>query len=115
MKGALQNNLRRAFYPRTKAACDVYTENESRKEGGELYALWLVPFFGTLCSGIGVRNPDIRYFSGRCAPVSCGISAHWLRLCLYAQVGKEIGMKIVIVKSPKFLKGILRMLFGIRE
>ena len=104
-----------SVYLRTKAACGVYTESESKKEGGERYALWLVSVSRTVRVGIGVWNSDIRDFSGRCAPVSGGIFAHWLRLCLYAQVGKEIGMKIVIVKSPKFLKGILRMLFGIRE
>ena len=43
------------------------------------------------------------------------LMAHWLRLCLYAQIGKEDTMKIVVVKSPKFLKGILRMIFGMKE
>ena len=86
-----------------------------RKEGGELYALRLVSVSWCVRFGTWVRNPDICHISGGRAPLPCGISADWLRLCLYAQVGKENGMKIVIVKSPKFLKGILRMLFGIRE
>ena len=86
-----------------------------RKEGGELYALRLVSVSRYVCLGAWVRYPDICHISGGRAPLPCGISADRLRLCLYAQVGKEIAMKIVIVKSPKFLKGILRMLFGIRE
>ena len=99
----------------TNPLVGVYTDNESRRERGEVYALRLVPFFWLVRTGIGVRYPDISDLSGGCAPVPCGVSADWLRLCLPAQVGKENGMKIVIVKSPKFLKGILRMLFGIRE
>ena len=85
------------------------------EEGGELYALRLVPFDRRMRIGAWVRDFNICHFSGRRTPLSCGISAHWLRVCLSAQVGKGIGMKIIIVKSPKILKGILRMLFGIRE
>ena len=80
-----------------------------------MYALRLVPFLWVVRAGIGVRHPNISYLSGGGAPVPCGVSADRLWLCLSAQVGKEIYMKIVIVKSPKFLKGILRMLFGIKE
>lgn len=65
--------------------------------------------------GTGSGNFDRCDFPCGGAPVPCGVFAHWLRLCLYAQVRKEVSMKIVIVKSPKFLAGILRMLFGIRE
>ena len=80
-----------------------------------MYALRLVPFLWFVRTGIGVRHPDISYLSGGGAPVPCGVSADRLRLRLSVQIGKEFRMKIVIVKSPKFLKGILRMLFGIRE
>ena len=86
-----------------------------RKEEGGLYALRLESFSGFVRVCAGMRYPDFRNFSGRCTPVSCGVFADWLRLCLPAQVGREDSMKIVVVKSPKFLKGILRMLFGIRE
>ncbi len=85
------------------------------RERGDLYALRMEPFYRSVCSGAGLWHSDLRHLSGGSAPVPCGISADWLRLCVYAQVGKENGMKIVVVKSPKFLKGILRMLFGIRE
>ena len=70
---------------------------------------------GPLRDSSGDRYSDCRYLSGGSAPVPCGISADRLRLCLSAQVGKEVPMKIVVVKSPRFLNGILRKLFGIKE
>ena len=85
------------------------------REGGGLYALRMVSFHWAVRLGAGLWYSDLCHLSGGGAPVPCGIFAHRLRLCVYAQVGKENGMKIVVVKSPKFLKGILRMLFGIRE
>lgn len=85
------------------------------KEGGELYALWMVSLYWPVRLGAGMRYFDLCHLSGGGAPVPCGIFADWLWLRVYAQVGKEKRMKIVVVKSPKFLKGILRMLFGIRE
>ena len=75
----------------------------------------MVSVSGALRIGAGGRDPYCRDFSRGCALVPCGLFAHWLRLCLYAQIGKEDTMKIVVVKSPKFLKGILRMIFGMKE
>ena len=85
----------------------------NERSGG--YALGMVSFSGgvRLCSG--GRDPYCGDFSRGGAPVPCGISAHWLRLCLPAQVGKEVSMKIVVIKSPKLLAGLLRRLLGIRE
>ena len=85
------------------------------KEGGESYALRMVSFYWPVRFGAGMWYFDLSHLSGGSAPVPCGIFADWLWLRVYAQVGKEKRMKIVVVKSPKFLKGILRMLFGIRE
>ena len=75
----------------------------------------MVPFSGIVCVRVGSRDIDCGNFSGGSTPVSRCIFAHWLRMCLYAQVGKEDIMKIVVVKSPKFLIGILRLLFGMKE
>ena len=75
----------------------------------------MVSLYRSVRLGAGLRYSDLRHLPGGSAPVPCGVSAHWLWLCVHAQVGKENGMKIVVVRSPKFLKGILRMLFGIRE
>jgi len=39
-----------------------------------------------------------------------------VRLRLYAQIDwKEAPMKIVVVKSPKLFRGILRKIFGMKE
>lgn len=84
-------------------------------ERSEGYAGRMVPLSGTVWICVGSGDLDRGNFPGGSAPVSCCIFAHWLRLCLYAQVGKEDIMKIVVVKSPKFLAGLLRMLFGMKE
>ena len=75
----------------------------------------MVPFSWTVCVCVGSRDFDCGNLPGWGALVPGCIFAHWLRLCLYAQIGKEDTMKIVVVKSPKFLKGILRMIFGMKE
>lgn len=75
----------------------------------------MVPFPWAMCVCVGSGDLDRGNFPGGGAPVSCCIFAHWLRLYLYAQVGKEDIMKIVVVKSPKFLAGLLRLLFGMKE
>ena len=72
------------FFLCTKTLATVYTDNESWKERGEVYALRLVPFLWALRTGIGVRHPDISYLSGGGAPVPCGVSADRLRLRLSA-------------------------------
>ena len=86
-----------------------------RNERSVGYALGMVSLYGSVRLCVGCGDPHCRNFSGGGAPVSCGVSADWLRLCLSATVGKEGSMKIVVVKSPKLLAGILRRLFGIRE
>ena len=75
----------------------------------------MVPAHGTMRAGAGTGYSDCCGLSGWGAPIPCGIFAVWLRLRLPAQIGKEVPMKIVVVKSPKFLNGILRKLFGIKD
>lgn len=103
------------FFAGTKRVSFVYTGVSRREEEGDRHALRVVSRFGFVCIRTGVRDPDHCDLSGGGTPVSCGVSAHRLWLRLSAQIGKEVSMKIVVVKSPRFLKGILRMLFGIRE
>ena len=48
-----------------------------------------MPNIGHLCRGIGSRDLDIGYFSGRCAVVFGGIPVDRLRLCLLQILRKE--------------------------
>ena len=66
-----------------------------------------------MCPGTWSWHSDHSDFSGRRAPVPCGVFADLLRLCLSAQVRKEVSMKIVVVKSPKALRGLLQKLFSL--
>ena len=48
-------------------------------------------------------------------PTGCLLFLVAIRLGLYAQIRKEAAMKIVVVKSPKFLNGILKRIFKMKE
>ena len=75
-----------------------------------------------MAQGSRIVRPGFRdrYFGG--GDLSCGsalvpggVSADHLRIRLSSQVREEENMKIVVVKSPKYFRGILRKLFGIKE
>ena len=70
---------------------------------------------GILCCGIGSRNPDRGHFSGGGSAVSGGVFADCVRLCLLPALERSMAMNIVVWKSPKCLRGILRKLFRVRS
>ena len=85
-----------------------------------------VPPVGPLCRSAGSRYSDYRDFSGGGAAVPSGLSADRLRLCVLPAVTKAVfdrrmiiikrrrHMNIVVWKSPKMLRGILRKLFKVK-
>ncbi|MCI8398797.1 MAG: hypothetical protein HFF90_05300 [Oscillibacter sp.] len=73
-----------------------------------------VPAAGDIFCGSGGWDSDCRYFSGRCAAVFGGVPFDKLRLRLLPQVKGGSGVNIVVWKSPKMLRGILRKLFGVK-
>ena len=70
--------------------------------------------FGRLCGGAGSRDSDRGNFSGGRADVSGSSAADCLRLCLLPALERRRCMNIVVWKSPKALRGILRKLFRIK-
>ena len=64
-------------YTVTRKGCDCRVR---KKRGADI---------GDLCCGTGSWDPDIGYFSGRCAVVSGVISIDCLRLCLLQILRKE--------------------------
>ena len=71
------------------------------------------------------KDGGLRFvFCGRCVLVfpfckadadnSCAV-AYYNRRLLVAELRTEEMMKIVVVKSPKFLAGFLKLFFGIRK
>ena len=74
-----------------------------------------LPASGHHCGGAGNGDTDNRDFPGRRAAVPGSISADCLRLCVLPEVGeRRAGMNIVVWKSPKMLRGILRKLFKVK-
>lgn len=70
--------------------------------------------FGNLRSGAGGRHFDRRYFSHRVFNVSGGVFTDRMRLCLLPALERRRNMNIVVWKSPKALRGILRKLFHVK-
>ena len=71
---------------------------------------------GRLCGGAGGRDPDCGDLSGRGADVFGGGPADCVRLRLLQALAEKgaVSMNIVVWKSPKALRGILRRLFGVK-
>ena len=65
--------------------------------------------------GAGGRDFDRGDFSCGCADVPGGLCADRLRPCLLQAVERSMDMNIVVWKSPKALRGILRRLFKIKD
>jgi len=87
---------------------------QTREQGGD--ANETLPLAGSLRCRAGLRYSDCGDLSYRVPSVPCGVSADRLRLRLYAQVEKGgPPMKIVVIKSPKFLGGILKRIFKMKE
>ena len=86
--------------------------SEERSDGNGLsmgQILWCLRFVA------GDRNSDHGNLSGGGAPVSGCVFADRVRLHLPAQIGRRDSMKIVVLKSPRMLSGLLRKIFGMKE
>ena len=72
---------------------------------------WVSAVFGCIrCRIIGVFNfahPDDGVYFGN--------SAHSLRPFLWTMMEGGIKMRVVVVKSPRLVSGLLRCLFGIKK
>jgi hypothetical protein len=68
-----------------------------------------------LCVGTGIGDSGGCCVSGRCADVFGVVSADCLWLLLFETLKEGIGMKIVIWKAPKLLRGILARIFLVQE
>ena len=68
-----------------------------------------------LCRIFGCGNLDLDHFSGGSTVVPGCILIDCLWLRLLSPVERRPFMNIVIWKSPKALRGILRKIFGMRE
>ena len=68
-----------------------------------------------LCACIGSGYSDCGNFSCGGAPFFGGVSVAHMRIRLPLQVRKEENMKIVVLNSPKWCRGILRKLLGLHK
>ena len=75
---------------------------------------------GNLCGRAGRGHSDCRHFPGWTGFILCGVFADRVRLGMRQPelsgraANKEESMSIVVWKSPKALRGILRMLFRVK-
>ena len=69
----------------------------------------------SLCAGVGVGDPDHGHFSRWRTAVFDRVFVDCVRRRLYAAVRERrkggVCVKIVVVKSPKFLCGVLKRIF----
>lgn len=70
--------------------------------------------FGNLRGGAGGWDSNCRHLSCGLFDVPGSCLADRLRNRLLQAIGKEIYMNIVVWKSPKALRGILRRLFKVK-
>lgn len=70
---------------------------------------------GFLCGGAGSWYPDRGNFPRGGIAVFSGVLVDCMWLRLLSALGRSAEMNIVVWKSPKALRGILRRLFKIHE
>ena len=94
----------------------AYTGEERRRRAHVSWKGRRLLAAGYVRSGSGGRNPHYGNFPGGSSVVPGGIRTHRVRLRLLQALAEKgaVSMNIVVWKSPKALRGILRRLFGVK-
>ena len=104
----------RLFFAHRTAPADILDQ----RKGGAAYVSWQrgrrLLDTGRLRGGAGRGHPHCRHFSRGGAAVPGGVFADRVRLRLLQALERSCHMNIVVWKSPKALRGILRRLFKIK-